>query len=91
MIFFCGKCGRSIAAPVGPVRRVCTAGGKCDFGAFEAEQPKLGDYTERLLASIGITEDRYREAKELFGLPPTCGCSQRKQWLNDVSDWWRHS
>lgn len=51
--------------------------------------PGLGDYTEQLLTSIGVTKDRYVAAKQLFGLPPTCGCDARKEWLNRVSDWWR--
>lgn len=51
--------------------------------------PRLGDYTERLLKSVGVTEDRYKAAKELFGLAPTCGCEARKLYLNKISDWWR--
>lgn len=53
-------------------------------------KPKLGDTVENMLKSVGVTEDRYKEAKSLFGLPPTCGCSKRKEWLNKVSDWWRN-
>jgi hypothetical protein len=49
----------------------------------------LGDWTERMLASIGITKERYVAAKQLFGLAPTCNCAKRKAWLNRVSDWWR--
>lgn len=49
---------------------------------------RLGDVTEVALKSIGITEDRYKAAKELFGLQPTCNCQKRKDWLNKVSDWW---
>jgi hypothetical protein len=49
----------------------------------------LGDQVESLLASIGVTPDRYIAAKEFCGLPPTCGCKSRKEWLNNVSDWWR--
>jgi hypothetical protein len=64
--------------------RVCTAA---------PQQPPipnvgLGDAVESLLASIGVTQDRYKAAKELFGLPPNCGCTLRKEWLNKVSDWW---
>lgn len=44
----------------------------------------LGDYTEKVLKSIGITEDKYKEAKKLFGMAPTCGCRKRKEWLNKV-------
>jgi hypothetical protein len=51
--------------------------------------PGLGDQVESLLASIGITEDRYKEVKEKFGLPPTCNCPARKEFLNRVSEWWR--
>jgi hypothetical protein len=36
------------------------------------------------LQSIGITEERYVEAKKLFGLAPKCGCNKRKRWLNKV-------
>ncbi len=49
----------------------------------------LGDQTERLLESMGITQDRYVAAKELFGFAPLCDCPKRKAWLNTVSDWWR--
>lgn len=44
----------------------------------------LGDHTEKLLSSIGVTKEKYVEIKEKFGLPPTCGCDARKRWLNDV-------
>lgn len=53
------------------------------------KQVDLGDWTERQLARIGVTKDRYLAAKELFGLAPTCNCQQRKEWLNRVSAWWR--
>jgi hypothetical protein len=48
----------------------------------------LGDRLERKLKSIGITEDRYKQVKEKFGLPPNCNCKARKEWLNSVSEWW---
>ena len=48
----------------------------------------LGDFTERMLKTIGVTEDRYKAVKELFGLSPTCNCEKRKEWLNEVSRWW---
>ena len=44
----------------------------------------LGDILERELIRMGITQDRYKEIKEKFGFPPTCGCEKRKQWLNKV-------
>jgi hypothetical protein len=55
----------------------------------QANNVGLGDYTEQLLASLGVTKDRYIAAKEMFGLAPTCGCNDRKSWLNKVSEWWR--
>lgn len=42
----------------------------------------LGDALERQLKSWGITQDRYKEIKEKFGLPPTCACNRRIRWLN---------
>ena len=44
----------------------------------------LGNYTEQLLTSIGITKELFIEAKQLFGLAPTCGCAKRREWLNRV-------
>lgn len=49
----------------------------------------LGDWTESMLASVGVTPERYVEAKRLFGLSPSCNCAQRKAWLNAVSEWLR--
>ena len=49
---------------------------------------KLGDWTERQLSTLGITKERYVQAKELFGLAPECNCDRRIAWLNQVSDWW---
>ncbi len=54
-----------------------------------ASQFGLGDYTEKLLAKIGVTPESYVAAKEFAGLAPTCNCAGRKEWLNRVSDWWR--
>ena len=51
-------------------------------------KPKLGDITEGMLKRIGVTQDRYKAAKKLFGLSPSCNCKKRKEWLNRVSDWW---
>jgi hypothetical protein len=67
----------------------------CDGGAAETVRTPqlssnplpLGNYAETLLSSIGVTPDRYKEAKRLFGLPPTCHCEQRKEWLNRVGKW----
>ena len=47
----------------------------------------LGDSLERALKTLGITQDRYVEVKEMFGLPPTCNCNARREWLNKVGRW----
>lgn len=73
----CKRCG---APTRDGYRRVC---------GQSPSQPGLGDYTEAMLQSIGVTKERYQAAKQLFGLSPTCDCDQRKEWLNRVSDWWR--
>lgn len=49
----------------------------------------LGDYTEQLLAAVGVTKERYKQVKEIFGLAPECRCEKVQKWLNRVSDWWR--
>lgn len=43
----------------------------------------LGDAVEKIFKQVGITEDRYKAAKQALGLPPTCGCSGRKRALNE--------
>lgn len=63
------------------------AGGQSP-GVGHAEQGSgLGDKVEKLLTSVGITEDRYKQIKQMFGLPPRCNCRQRKEWLNKVGRW----
>lgn len=48
----------------------------------------LGDYTESLLKRIGVTQNRYVEAKKALGLAPTCNCAERIAWLNRAGHWW---
>lgn len=96
-----GKCDQCInAMPVALKGRQCPAAAK-ERGrtvAFVADaveikparkKPGLGDITESLLQKIGVTKERYIEAKKMFGGAPTCNCEKRKAWLNKVSDWWR--
>lgn len=45
-----------------------------------------GDALESLLTSYGITKEWYSGFKEKFGLPPTCDCDDRKEWLNKTAD-----
>lgn len=47
-----------------------------------------GDKVETFLQGLGITPERYVDIKEKFGLPPTCNCAGRKEWLNQVGRWW---
>ena len=47
----------------------------------------LGDWTEALLKRAGVTQDRYKAAKEALGMAPTCNCAARKEWLNKVGAW----
>ena len=83
----CTVCGKRVAVGPDGTRSFCRK-----KPIARRDQPgssyKLGDITETALKSIGITEDRYKAAKELFGLQPTCNCQKRKDWLNKVSDWW---
>lgn len=58
-------------------------------GDVHQPQIPLGDYTERLLSSVGITKERYKQVKEIFGLAPECRCEKVQKWLNRVSEWWR--
>ena len=69
----CSKCGYTLKSWMGDgVLRECGVG------------KGLGDRLEYELTRMGITQDRYKEIKEKFGFPPTCGCEKRKQWLNKV-------
>ena len=46
-----------------------------------------GDKVERQLKSFGITPEKYVAIKEKFGLPPSCNCKGRKEWLNKVGEY----
>lgn len=39
----------------------------------------LGDVTETILSSVGITKEKWQE---IIGGP--CGCGERQAWLNKV-------
>ena len=49
----------------------------------------LGDTTEKILRSMGITKERYVEIKQLFGLQPICNCDARREWLNKVGEYFK--
>ena len=84
----CTKCGKELNFPPEGVNSWCRAQGNQTVFAARENAAALGDITEAALRSIGITEDRYKAAKELFGMSPTCNCQKRKDWLNKVSNWW---
>jgi hypothetical protein len=50
-------------------------------------KPGLGDRLEGWLIKHGITKEWYIEIKVKFGLPPTCNCCARREWLNRVGRW----
>lgn len=84
----CRWCRREIN-PEKHLRRCSAAPGAHSKWPRHQSKQGLGDRTEAALKQIGITQDRYKAAKELFGLEPCCSCSARKEWLNQVSAWWR--
>jgi hypothetical protein len=47
-------------------------------------QDGLGDKIERVLKSLGITEERYSEMKRVAGFSPNCGCRARKEFFNKL-------
>ncbi len=70
---------------------------KCEFFAEPKKEPPpppkrqrraLGDWVEDVLTKVGVTEDRYLEAKAFLTLrrkdEVTCRCRRRKLWLNKV-------
>ena len=44
----------------------------------------LGDLAEDFFTSLGVTDERYKAAKVVLHLDPTCGCADRKKWLNEM-------
>ena len=44
----------------------------------------LGDWVETQLTRIGLTKEKWVEIKAEHGLPPTCECTERQEWLNQV-------
>lgn len=50
-----------------------------------AKTAPAGDALEELLTSYGVTKEWYVRFKEEHGLPPTCNCEARQEWLNKTS------
>jgi hypothetical protein len=81
------RCIRCCKPESRPLRRRCRLTGEVD--PVQEQHEGLGDWTEQMLKQIGVTPERWGEAKALVGLDPSCNCATRKAWLNKVSDWWR--
>ena len=45
----------------------------------------VGDALEDFLTSYGITKEWWTDYKAKHGLPPTCGCDSRREYLNDLA------
>jgi hypothetical protein len=50
------------------------------------EIPRLGDRIGSALESVGVTPERWAAAKAEIGLPATCGCASRREWLNKLDE-----
>jgi hypothetical protein len=46
----------------------------------------LGDQIESALTAIGFTKERWLDTKESIGLPRTCNCTARQEWLNTLGE-----
>ena len=82
----CPTCNRPIDSP--QIRRTCITP---THGPPQPPRQLLGDRVEHALRSVGITEDRWLEAREALGGWPKskgCGCNARKQFLNRAHEWW---
>jgi hypothetical protein len=44
----------------------------------------LGNLVESTLEKYGVTKDRWVEFKKRLGLPATCNCDRRKEYLNKL-------
>lgn len=54
--------------------------------AAKANRPGLGDRVESALHSVGVTKERWAAFKGAMGLPATCNCEARQQYLNKLGD-----
>jgi hypothetical protein len=74
----CPQCGKRRSVRVFPIH--CS----CGFTQYH-NPPGLGDRVAATLARLGITEGRYRRAKQLMGLAGDCGCKSRQRRLNELT------
>lgn len=45
-----------------------------------------GDVLESFFESLGITKDRYKNAKRALYLDPSCNCAARKEFINKMGE-----
>ena len=78
----CSVCGRAI-----PVHTDIAPYARCG-GTVPLWKPshKLGDAVERMLSAVGVNKERVERWTGTAGKPGGCGCSKRKQTLNDLGD-----
>ena len=93
-VMVCAICGKSeeisdTTIPPSKYYRNCSVSGIPSGSVNHPPSAGLGDLAEHLLASLGVTKEKYLAVKQACGLPPTCNCDARKEWLNRVSDWLR--
>jgi transposase-like protein len=84
-IYYCPRCQRQMTQKSDlKLKRTC----KSTVEQAAERELRFGDLAEKMLNSVGITQERYKEAKGwLLGLPPgevDCFCPQRKEWLNNL-------
>jgi hypothetical protein len=84
-----------------PHGRMCPAWMRSKNPNAEIHEPKihdglvyrdftlLGNRLESLFSSVGITKERVAEAKAALGLPPSCNCPARQEWINKAHLWLR--
>jgi len=71
----CPQCSLTVPVRTFPVH--C----QCGFVQYE-NPPGPGDRTAIVLAKVGVTEKRVKEAKAAIGLKGDCGCKRRQRWMN---------
>lgn len=78
----CSVCGRAIR-----VHTDIAPHARCG-GTVPLWKPthKLGDAVERMLSAVGVSKERVERWTGTAGKPGGCGCSKRKQTLNDLGD-----
>lgn len=53
-----------------------------DKTAEDRRNELVGTRLANMLKAAGITRERYGAVKQWLGLPPTCDCAEREEWMN---------